>query len=116
MLSKSHAQKLYSHYFVSQFLMLILKIGFHQYNTSGSLFSQILIILTLKLLKLTSRNNEGTYLRFDFPNSTLGPESNSRLRSKMAKFSDMMPGERELRKRIFNEDYYELSQLINCVW
>ena len=31
----------------------------------------------------------------DIPKSNLGPESNSRLRSKMAKFSDRLLGERE---------------------
>ena len=31
----------------------------------------------------------------DIPKSNLGPESNSRLRSNMAKVSDRLPGERE---------------------
>ena len=63
------------------------------------------------MLKLTSRNNECTYLRFDIPNNKLGPESNSRLRAKMAKFSDVAC--RERRKRISNQDYFKLSELIN---
>ena len=46
-----------------------------------------------------SRNKECTYLRFDISNSKLGLQCNTRLRSNMAKFSDMsylsMPGVRE---------------------
>ena len=46
----------------------------------------------------------------------LGPESNGRLRSKMAKFSDMLPEERE-RKEYLIKTIFKLSQLINfkCV-
>ena len=58
-------------------------------------------------------NNECTYLRFDIPNSKLGPVSHSRLRSKMAKVSDMSPRERDRGQRICNQDYFKLSQLIN---
>ena len=55
-------------------------------------------------------------LIFDISKSKLGPESNSTLQSKMAKFSYMLL-ERDRRQRIFNQDYFKLSPQINlkCV-
>ena len=75
------------------------------------------IIFPLKLLKLTRVEiMNALILRFDISNSKLGPESNSRLQSKMAKFSYTLL-ERDRRQRIFNQDYFKLSQQINlkCV-
>ena len=118
LLSTSHAQNLYSQYSFSQFPF---NTNFenwvlHQCNTSGLSFFLEFDHSCIETVKFNeSRNDECTYLRFDIPNSKPRLESNSRLWSKMARFSDMLPGEREgknIQSRLF-----KLSQLINfkCV-
>ena len=78
-----------------QYLWLIVFLYFHHSS-----------IETVKIND--SRNNEYTYLRFDIPNSKVGPVSDSRLRSKMVKVSDMSPGERE-------DKEYVIKTILNSV-
>ena len=107
LLSTSHAQNLYSHYSFPQFPFNanFENCVLHQFNTSGLSFFLEFDHSCIETIKMNeSRNNECTYLRFDIPNSKPRPESKSRLRSKVARFSEMLPGEREgknIQSRLF---------------
>lgn len=78
--------------FLNFCLMLILKIGFF-IDTLPLVYLFLSYTETVKINE--SRNNECPYLRFDVPNRKLGPESISKLRSKMTRFSVVLRGESE---------------------